>query len=971
MCFKPLLSFCALSCAVVLAAEELRLQGNEWRISSPAAVRFEPEGQVRLENSSRAWRILDLKPETKYELCFSVKGENIEAGKNLGARIVLNSGKKWIRITSLPKNQPETGSFDWRQGKGIIDTSLFPDSRISLELNLTGKGIVRFGALSIRKSSSAAAAGKNAPSFHKAHTDAIRSAALVPQGVFGFFAPGEAVKLALHIDGKAAKYEYTLNVKDDTGKTVFTQEKRPLSDAIGLPAQPRGYYVAESDLYADGKKAYTIQGGFAVAPLPGRRDPFFQFGYGVYPEMYDGYKRVGCGAITLKLPWVVAPEKIKRMNDYLLNTAYKRILESRDFELKVHLGLSLPRKETRTAEELAAGYPLLNDRLIKQYLDLIAEMQPRLNIKEWFLGQETPSNARMQWKYAGTWSEAMANFVVLTRLGSRLLKKLDPEIRIYAGGNNVLENTDDIERITMGDLVKDFDGYYIDAYTGNWNFTKGSVEIPEVDLMNFYRKASELSISLGKGKHIFNNESGYCISYGAPFDGEMAREQARFTARSIIITKAAPVRCYELHMPCIRVSHLRNDSEPHMATIWKTIPFGKKFHRIPLPGGAMYVTAATELAFAKFEAEIIGGSIYCYIFTKPDGSTLVTLWNIEKEQPFAVEFPVAASRILNMYGRDLTGKPLVIGPDPLYITVKAPAAQVAEVMKRAVAANSPEAVCTALPGTVFIRSLIRESRDGEIRFPGKAPVKVKLLPGRAAAFTMEVPGPGKLAIGSREYEIPMEKIPVHRLRRVSGLAEVRKGKPGVLRVPDHVRPLEALHPERCYFRSEGFNPNGHDVSAQYWTGYDDKNFYMAVEVDDPIHLQRYDGTEIWKDDSLQFVLSPADYPPSPMLPQSEKKPSSEYNFGLALTAKGVQLVKFLGKDAGVKDYPAKVFRKGNTTVYEVAIPWKAVGGRAKRFGFVIRDNNSPTHASAPYRLEYTPGIAGGIDSSKLAKVIYE
>ena len=82
-------------------------------------------------------------------------------------------------------------------------------------------------------------------------------------------------------------------------------------------------------------------------------------------------------------------------------------------------------------------------------------------------------------------------------------------------------------------------------------------------------------------------------------------------------------------------------------------------------------------------------------------------------------------------------------------------------------------------------------------------------------------------------------------------------------------------------------------------------------------------------------------------------------------------MKFGGKDAGIKDYPAKVEREGNTTRYEVAIPWSAVGGKAKRFGFLVFDNNNPAQSSAPYWLELTPGIAGGQDSSKLAKVVYE
>ena len=974
----------SLLCAVSsVMAEDIAFDENlsGWQCSDRNAITADTDirignRSIRLENRGEkrvsAGRVLELDPDTLYDVTFYVKGKDIQSGPNQGARIGLNAGNHWERISATPGLKPDTGSFDWKLGRGVIDTSRFPDSRIRLELNLIGTGTVWFDELKITKRAPATKKEVLA-SFHRSYSDAVRNAVLKPLGIFGFFEPDEPVKLQLLIDGTAKSYEYALSVKDDTGKVVFTQEKTAHTGGIVLPGQERGYYSAECDIYADGEKAYTIQGGFAVAPVPGKRDPFFQFGFGVYPEMHDGYKRVGCGSIALKLRWTVPPEKYERNLNYLLNAAYKPFLESGEFHLKADLSASILRSVARSPEESAAGYPLLNDQWIRQYLDFIAYLQPRLKIKDWFIGAETPSMARMEEKYAGTWSEAMSNFVILVRMGSRLLKKLDPEIKIYAGGNNVMECTDNIEPIEMGDIVKDFDFYYIDAYTGNWDLGKGKVQIPEIDLMKFYRKTSALSVSLGKGRYFVNNETGYCIPYGSPFDGEMARNQARMMARLLIITRAAPVLSCEIHMPCTRGPDPLvpvADSDRHMATIWKTVPFGKDFYRVPMPGGAMYATAASELAFVKFEEEIIGGSIYSYVFTKPDGTALVTLWNIEKEQPFTMELP-PDSTVLNMYGRDMTGKPLVISPEPVYITMRQDASKAAKLMHEAVQANAPEAVCAALPGTVYIQSLIRETREGEIRIPGQAPVKVRILPGKVNTFDMPVSGSGRLVIGAREYEIPLEQVQTHKLKRVSGLAELRNGEYGLLHYPDHIQPVEALQPERCYFKTD-FNPDGHNVSAQYWTGYDEKNFYFAVEVDDPVHLQRYTGGDLWKDDSLQFVLSPEEYPPSSILLSSETTASSEYNFGLALTSQGVQMVKYLGKDAGIKtDYPAKVEREGNMTRYEVAIPWSAVGGRAKRFGFLVWDNNNPAQATAPYRLELTPGIAGGADSSKLARIKYE
>jgi len=811
---------------------------------------------------------------------------------------------------------------------------------------------------------------KEPTSFRQAHTEKVKSAILAPQGVFGFFEPGEPVQLKLHIDGKATNYEYTLLVKDDTGSTVVRQEKKALTDTITLPAQSNGYYSAVCDIYAEGALAYTIQGGFVVAPQPGKRDPFFQFGFGVVPEMHDGYKRVGCGAISLKLSWqpIIKHHNVQNMVNYFLKQAYRPFLESGDFELTASLGTTLARSNgVRTPEDLRRGMPLVNDDLLKLYVDFIKEIAPQLNIKKWYIGQETPSNAKMQATYVGTWSEAMANFVVLTRLASRQLKELDPEIKIIAGGNNVMACTDNIEPLQMGDLMKDFDSYYIDAYVGNWDLGKGPGTIPEAGLMKFYEKASALSVSLGKGKYIYNDETGYCIPYGAPFDQGKAWEQAWLTARSLIMSKAAPVLAYELHMPNFRPAS--NDADKHMATIWKTLPMGKALHRVPLPGGAMYATAASELAFAKFEKEVVSGNFYSYIFAKPDGTSLVAIWNVEKAQPFQVELP-SGSTIRNTYGRDLTGKPLVVTPSPLYITIPQPAPATVALMQEAMRKNAPEMVCAAFEDTVYVRSLLKKPQEAEIHLPDGKPVKVTIQPGKVNAFPMPVHSSGKLQAGGRQYEIPLEKVPVLRLKRVSGLEELRQGQPGILQYPDHIRPTEALHPERCYFKTD-FNPNGHNVSAKYWAGYDDRNFYLAVEVDDPVHLQRQTLQDLWRDDCLQFVLSPEEYLPPVMVSASETTPVSEYNYGLALTPKGTQLMKFLGKDAGPKSFPANVTRRNGRTLYEVALPWSAVGGKSKRFGFVVFDNNDRTQEKSPYWLEFSPGIADGMDSSKLARLVFE
>ena len=951
-----------------------------WQTSAASRIAIDEnikidKAAVRLSGGGRLWKILELEPNSQYELTFYIKGEKISTGKNHGARIVLNSGKKWSRITAAPGNQPDTGTFDWKKGSGIIDTALYPDCKIRLELNLMGEGTVWFDDLVIVKkksNSTVTDSGYGINSFHKAYDTTVKEAILVPQGINGFFEPNEPVKINLFVDGKKSNYEYDLLVKNESGVAVFKSAKKVLSPEFMLPGQPCGYYSVTCNIYSADKKVYTIQGGFAVTPVPGMRDKFFAFGFGVLPELHDGYKRAGCGTIVLKhsVGNLLKGRNPKKLVDYMVNTAYKPFLESGDFNLELSLGTSIPKQNNfRSPEDIRNGMPLLTDDLIKLYMEVVTLLAEKTNIKYWSIGQETPSNATMSHKYAGTWSEAMSNCVILTRLISRKLRSIDPAIKIAAGGNNIPEKTNDIEPIQMGDLVNDFDIYYIDAYTGNWDLTKKRATIPEVALMDFYKAASALSIRLGKGKYIANDETGYSINYGAPFDRGLAVQQAYFTARSLIISKAAPVTKYELFRPNGYHTDPGKDSAMHMATLWKTVKFGKKYYHVPLPGSAMFATAASELAFTKIEQEIINGSVYSYVFSKPDGSTLVTLWNIEKNQPFDIKLP-QGSKVLNMYGRNITGKPLVISQEPLYITIPAPADQAIPLISQAIFANTPEFKCIASDDIVYVRSMLRDTREITIQMPGQTPVKAKIFPDKINSFNIKTTAPGKLISGSRAYDIPLETLPVCTLKRVSSIAQLSSGKSGLLKVPEHVQPIEALQPERSFFKSE-LNPNGHNISVKYYLGYDENNFYMVAEVDDPVHLQRHTDKNIWRDDSLQLVLASQKYAPSVLLSDAESRPSSEYNFCLALTSKGVQLVKLLGKNSGLVNYPASVTRKNGITRYEVTIPWNAVGGKAERIGFLVWDNNSAAHPSAPYRLEITPGIAGGADSSKLARIKYE
>ena len=114
---------------------------------------FSGEPAVRLKDGARMIRVFDLEPDAVYELSFHVKGQDIPSGKNDGARIMLNGGKLWQRFTSDAKTgKPETGTFDWKEGRGTIDTAR-TGTKVKIYLAAGSAGTVWYSGLKLVKKS--------------------------------------------------------------------------------------------------------------------------------------------------------------------------------------------------------------------------------------------------------------------------------------------------------------------------------------------------------------------------------------------------------------------------------------------------------------------------------------------------------------------------------------------------------------------------------------------------------------------------------------------------------------------------------------------------------------------------------------------------------------------------------------------------------------------------------------------------
>lgn len=108
---------------------------------------------LRLESKGQINRTIELEPDTKYEVHFFVKAENLTTDNNSSAGILINAGKKWERITTQKRNLPEVGTFDWKKGVGIIDTGKLKNTKINIYFRGSASGIIWFKSVKIVKKS--------------------------------------------------------------------------------------------------------------------------------------------------------------------------------------------------------------------------------------------------------------------------------------------------------------------------------------------------------------------------------------------------------------------------------------------------------------------------------------------------------------------------------------------------------------------------------------------------------------------------------------------------------------------------------------------------------------------------------------------------------------------------------------------------------------------------------------------------
>jgi len=164
-------------------------------------------------------------------------------------------------------------------------------------------------------------------------------------------------------------------------------------------------------------------------------------------------------------------------------------------------------------------------------------------------------------------------------------------------------------------------------------------------------------------------------------------------------------------------------------------------------------------------------------------------------------------------------------------------------------------------------------------------------------------------------------------------------------------PICLHRPEQVVYEGWG---GASDLSARFWTAWDEKHLYFAAEVQDDAFHQPHAAAEMYRGDSIQIAFDVL------------KKNRYDYEYGFALTPAGLQAYCWHPKGADTSTIKL-VAKKGTSGVnYEAAIPWEnlkpfsVASGRKMGFTMMVNDADG---AKREGWIEWTPGIGKSKDPS--------
>jgi nitroreductase len=458
-------------------------------------------------------------------------------------------------------------------------------------------------------------------------------------------------------------------------------------------------------------------------------------------------------------------------------------------------------------------------------------------------------------------------------------------------------------------------------------------------------------------RHAGGGQPGvYVTEYGYNTGSDSAhtvseRRQARYLVRSYAMGKAANVT----QLSWFQLADGNPGNHPTRSSggwgLFRLRGANQSGPMAPKPSAVAFAVAARQLTDATFQGrEAVQDThgdgtlegVYSYVVETPDGTTRRMLW--ARQPTTATLQTTEALDVTGVMGRRWTERPtdgsvtLRLDGDPVYVdgSIESVAATVPTSALVDVRLSSPNPSEDGLQLPVSLRAsgntslratgLTWSVGDGGTDARTVTLDRTMSLDRTAGGWTTEsIPVPAEAyppwrPVGT-SLTVDFADRDALTVNRSVGYNPVVRGSHDVDGTLEEVRGRPGIRlPEAGSVHVDDYS-GARDTSADVWLDWDDQHLYLSARVTDDVHHQPETGAAVWRGDSIQLGVT-TDRPAAA---------TSFSEFSIALTDDGPQVHRVTqpaGDDArAVAEANAAIRRDGasNSTVYEVAIPWSALG----------------------------------------------
>lgn len=561
---------------------------------------------------------------------------------------------------------------------------------------------------------------------------------------------------------------------------------------------------------------------------------------------------------------------------------------------------------------------------------------------------------------------AYDRYAELIKIACDEIRKTDPALKIgIIRPSNVDCYHYRFSTPTIKACGKLFDIFPLDCYPNGPRYIgpgQPETPLPEDCLPLAVGMALETCRVDGNGQQAYISEFGYALDDTTEADSSYAMEMVKRLVRSYLVARMIPgVETFHWFVTadsCI-------EAEKYHYGLWR---FG-----MPLPTVPAYSAVARIVENVTEVKELtLGGDSKAVVFKK-NGRADAAVWFVRGDGKFVLNELPQSLVVSDVMGNSLSPADTVhVGEFPVYFGMAGNDAfeKMVNILSSSQMICKPVRISFNTPrddkGVVLFENIAGKNIDMVITVNR---IVKNLSLRRREAGRLEIPINGKAVDVSVDcgagyeslnasFPVSFENCPAIEFKgKIDGDLSEWKDRPFIA-----MNERSQIMPPDPWIDWKG--PK--QFSAKVFTGWDETYFYMAAEVVDEVHSNRFLRV-IYKGDSIQFAFDPAVNGGTAGYAKDDKELGIAFCYGKSVTAQWAG--KGTWKDA---EYAVRRDDAAKKTFYEMRIPLASMGivpekGTVFGFNFVIF--NDDTGAGANYYYQLAPGITGVKNPAQFRKFV--